>query len=98
MLDVSLKQSVGTRWDSILELLESINTSFEQLLSLAKSVAVLNEKSTLINKQLIEKVITLLLPFRTARKKLCRNSVPTFHEFALIKQHLLKSHLEWKTI
>ena len=46
-----------------------------------------------ISKQMIEQLVSLLIPFRAARKNLCKNSHPTFHEVSVVKQFLLKNHL-----
>ena len=91
-LETSLKQSVETRWDSTLTLLESIDASFDKLLELAEEKPGLEEKLLQINRPLLKLLIPLLLPFRIAREKLCRNSLPTFHEVAVIKEFLIYKH------
>lgn len=93
-LDISLKQSVETRWDSILESLESIDESFDQLVSVSEWNVNLHQKLFNISRSLMQQIIDLLVPFRIARKKLCQNSLPTFHEVAVIKHSLISVHLK----
>lgn len=90
----TLKQSVDTRWDSTLEQLESISKSFDQLKVLAEHNSDLQRHIMNINIGILNHLIALLIPFRTARKKLCKNGVPTFNQVAVIKQGLLKDHLK----
>lgn len=94
VLNIALKQSVETRWDSTLDQLESIQSSFQQLQSLSESIPDLKEKLLTINKQLMDEIVALLIPFRVSRQKLCRNSVPTLHEVAVVRQYLLNEHLK----
>ena len=85
----SLKQEVETRWDSVLETLESIQISFDQLKALSLENENLRHYFIPINETLLIEVIKLLKPFKSSREKLCRNDYPTFHEVAVIKQYLL---------
>ena len=93
-LHPSLKQTVETRWDSTLECLESIRVSYDQIKAFCNDSEDLKKYLLPINISLLQEVINILVPFRTARQKLCRNSDPTFHEVAVIKQCLLTDHLK----
>lgn len=93
-LDKSLKQSVDTRWDSMLECLESVQESMDKLKEFSSTINKLKDHLVSIHPQLLTELIDLLIPFRTTREKLCKNSEPTFHDVAVVKQYLLMDHLK----
>lgn len=47
-----------------------------------------------MNLTLLSEVVEVLILFKIARQKLCRNAEPTFHEVAVLKQCLLIDHLQ----
>ena len=78
----------------MLECFESVQESFDELQASSITNLELKMKLVPINQQLLLEIIKLLKPFRTVRQKLCSNSVPTFHDVAVIKQFLLIDHLD----
>ena len=88
LLHPSLKQTVETRWDSILESLISIKESYDKMKSICDQNEKLKSHLLPINMSLLEEVIKVLKPFKVSREKLCRNIAPTLQEVAVVKKCL----------
>lgn len=72
---VSLKQSINVRWLSFINLLESIDRSF---FSIRKVLA--NKKKTFaIEREVVQGLIRLLLPFKELLTKLQTSKTPSIH-------------------
>jgi hypothetical protein len=76
---VSLKQSVSVRWLSFINLLESIDRSFVPI----KKVLLNKKKTFAIERETVQGLIRLLLPFKELLIKLQTGKVLSLH-FVLI--------------
>jgi hypothetical protein len=83
---VSLKQSINVRWLSLINLLESIDRSFLCI----KKVLSNKKKTFAIERETIQGLIRLLLPFKELLIKLQTGKTPSLH-FVLIGIGCLKS-------
>lgn len=89
-LGKSLKGDVDTRWNSKLQMFDSINSQWDKILE------VLTEKNQeklidSIEKKMLEDIIEFLTPFKTAADQLEASKVPTLYMTTLWKQKLLCS-------
>lgn len=83
---ISLKQSINIRWLSLINLLESIDRSF---LFIQKVLSNKN-KTFAIERETIQGLVRLLLPFKELLIKLQTSKVPSLH-FVLIGIGTLQS-------
>ena len=94
-LETTLKQCVSTRWNSVLRMLQSVNDNRTQLRTTAndgptnrKFLCVLSD----LHDDILEQVISVLLPFDTATKVLSADKTPTLH-IVLPTWYKLRQHL-----
>lgn len=82
-LTTTLKQSVVTRWNSVLTMLESIKDNMAELQLMASNVSALNRgvaRCVLdINEALLGEIIDVLSPFDRATRILSSDTKPTLH-------------------
>lgn len=93
-LSNSLKQSVPTRWNSILYMLKSVNQTryeIEELLMDRPEI----DRFLVIDFDLLNDVIEVLEPFDQATKDLSYENTPTFHKvlpwFKKLQTHLIEN-------
>jgi DNA-directed RNA polymerase subunit M/transcription elongation factor TFIIS len=89
-LKTTLKQMIEVRWDSRVQMLESIKDNYSEikLISLEKEkVEILMQK---IKEPLLSNLIALLKPLRDARVELCSENTPTLHLVLPNKMHLIR--------
>ncbi|CAF1553129.1 unnamed protein product [Adineta ricciae] len=85
---VSLKQSINVRWLSFISLLESIDRSFSAI----RRVLVDKRKTFAIEREVVQGLIRLLLPFKELLIKFQTSKVPSIH-FVLIGIGTLRTTL-----
>lgn len=72
---ISLKQSINVRWLSLINLLESIDRSFLPI----KKVLSTKKKTFAIERETVQGLIRLLLPFKELLIKLQTGKTPSLH-------------------
>ena len=94
-LETTLKQCVSTRWNSVLRMLQSVNDNRTQLRTTAndgptnrKFLRVLSD----LHDDILEQMISVLLPFDTATKVLPADKTPTLL-IVLPTRYKLRQHL-----
>ena len=84
-----LGQSISVRWDSTLDMLESVQINLSSL----DEIPAVAEYMSKINRGLMQEIITLMTKFRAIRTSLCADQRATFHSVALaytlIKKHIV---------
>jgi hypothetical protein len=77
-LPTTLKKDVDTRWNSIVEMLNSILINKEQIVAIMKER---NEERWIasISFQLIEDICSVLLPFKFGSEQMSGDKYPTLH-------------------
>ncbi|RWS18183.1 uncharacterized protein B4U80_14669, partial [Leptotrombidium deliense] len=93
-LNTSLKQSIEVRWDSTLEMVQSVNKNIASIKTLEcndKQRKEIENYLQQINESLLKKIEEILSPFKLIRQTLCEEKSPTFHlvlpsKYKLIEQ------------
>ena len=88
-LPTTLKQSIEIRWDSTLEMLQSIKENYDQIKILSVNNHKIMELIIGINENSLNELINLLMPFYELRLNLCKDSEPTFHLVLPTKQKMI---------
>lgn len=87
-LDTSLKQEIPTRWNTILIMLLSIQSNWDNIKSVLKDLKK-EEKLYLIRKDIIDIIISILLPFKICSEDLSSSTRPSIVKVAKWKYELL---------
>jgi hypothetical protein len=87
----TLKQMVEVRWDSRVDMLESIHENYAELRRMSLEKEKIEAHMMYIKEPLLTNLINLLKPLKKARVELCSESSPTLHLVLPTKVHLLKT-------
>jgi len=88
-LNTTLKQFIEVRWDTRLDMLDSIQKNYEML----KSIALNNDKVfnilSKIDEKLLKNLIDFLYPLKQNGEKLCKEKSSTLNKVLSIKYQLI---------
>ena len=86
----TLKQMIEIRWDSRVEMLESIKDNYECLILMAENKDKIMDLIMHIEESLLTQLINTLKPLRDSRIELCSETSPTVHLVLPTKVKLLE--------
>jgi hypothetical protein len=88
-LDIKLKQSINTRWDSKYLMLESIQKCLPQLKIISLTNSRIYGLLVKINENILSQLLTFLRAFHELRMDLCKDNEPTLYLVLPTKQKML---------
>ena len=86
----SIKQHIEVRWDSRLDMIESIYLNEERIKSLSQTNSRIRELSASIDFSLLKSLVEILKPFKQLRMQISQDKTSTINLMAPAKQKLIE--------